>query len=60
MKPILTRHEWITLALGILFGLAGAWLYKSYGDLGEWLATWLAIPPVVYYLAFAPKDKTTS
>lgn len=52
----LSRHECITLALGILFGLVGALLYKTLGDFGEWLATWLVIPPVVYYLAFAPED----
>ena len=48
----MSRHEWISLALAVVFGLVGAWLFETFGDIGEWLANFCAIPPTVYYLVF--------
>jgi len=44
------RYERNTLILIIIFGGLGAWLFDTFGDLGEWLSLCCAIPPFGYYL----------
>lgn len=46
------RYELITLILAIIFGLVGAWLFETLGDLGEWLSVFCLIPPGLYYFYF--------
>lgn len=58
MKPVLFRRDWIILAYAVFFGLVGAVLYKSLGDLGELIGLCLPVPPALLYLAFMPKDET--
>ncbi len=60
MKPIMSRNEWIVLIVTVFFGLVGAVLYKTLGDIGEIIALCLPIPPALLYLVFAPKDRTTN
>jgi len=51
------RHEFITLGLIVIFGFIGWGLFAAFGKMGEWFANFLVIPPVGYYLVFAPKDQ---
>lgn len=41
------RHEYITLALIVIFGLAGTLLFENSS---EWLANFCVIPPSIYYV----------
>lgn len=43
----MNRNEKITLALIVIFGLAGAWVHEN---VSEWLANFFVIPPAVFYL----------
>lgn len=51
------RRDWISIALFLIFGLLSWWLYSTFGDVGKTLAALCALPPVIYYLAFSPKDQ---
>lgn len=44
----LERYEKIALALAVVFGLLGAWVYETAGELFSLLLC--APPPLVYYL----------
>lgn len=48
----MSRHEWITVALLVSFGLVGAWMYEKFGDIGELLGMICVLPPAMYYLVF--------
>ena len=56
----MSRNEWIVLIVTVFFGLVGAVLYETLGDLGEMIGLCLPIPPALLYLAFMPNNETTN
>jgi hypothetical protein len=51
------RHEAVTLALIVVFGVVGWGLNDAFGKFGEWLSLFCVIPPLGYYLVSELRDQ---